>query len=460
MTRTSSIAAPLATQRGISGRAGVGAALATLLVLAGCAEQEVFLPGKREDVRAVLQNPGPQPAEAQRAGPNLSRPISLPAARNNAEWTHSIGTSATRVAHAALSPTPHRIWSAPIGDGDSRKRRITADPVVAGSAIYTLDAGARVTATSVNGQTLWQRDLTPAADSEGQGTGGGLAVSGNTLYVSIGFGILAALDTTTGAPRWQQKLEATGSGTPTVKGDMVYVTAGDDTGWAVRASDGRVQWQTGTATSFENVLGAPAPALTDDLAIFAFGSGQVQASFRQGGLPRWNAHVAGQRTGRALSQVSDVTSAPVVAGNRVFVANHAGQMLALDLASGETVWSAPNGAIGPVWPAGDSIFAITDLNELVRLDAATGTRIWGVPLPNFVKDKPRRQSEVVANHGPILAGGRLIVASNDGLLRSFDPRDGSLVGTTEVPDGATTAPAVANGTLYVVSTDGELHAFR
>ena len=109
---------------------------------------------------------------------------------------------------------------------------------------------------------------------------------------------------------------------------------------------------------------------------------------------------------------------------------------------------------------GGSVFAISDLNELLRLDADTGARIWGVSLPNFVKQKPRRQSEVVPHHGPVVAGGRVIVASGDGVLRSFDPTDGTLIGTTEIPGGATTAPVVAGGVLYVVSRKGDLLAFR
>ena len=86
--------------------------------------------------------------------------------------------------------------------------------------------------------------------------------------------------------------------------------------------------------------------------------------------------------------------------------------------------------------------------------------MWGYKLPNFVRNRPRKAAEIYSHHGPILAGGRIIVASNDGKLRSFDPRDGSLVGSVDVPGGATTAPAVAGGTLYVVGRKGQLHAFR
>lgn len=430
------------------------------LLLSACQDREVFLTGEREDVRAVLQDPTLVAPLDQTNVVNESRPISLGAQKTNANWTHSTGTAQYRTSHPALRSAPQLAWSAKIGAGDGRKHRITADPVVASGRVITLDSQALVTATSTGGETLWSRDLTPATERAGQSSGGGMAIDGDTLYVSVGFGVLTALDLATGATRWEQKLEASGSGTPTIWGDLVYLTAGDNTGWAINKTNGRVEWQVTSSASYRNVLGAPAPALTSKYAIFAFGSGEVHGVFRQGGLPRWNTSVVGRRPGRAGSLVSDVTSAPVVSGDRVYVGNQSGRLSALSVSSGEPLWTARDGAIGPVWPAGGSIFAITDLNELVRIDAADGQRIWGVPLPNFVKDRPRRQSEVFSHYGPVIAGGRVIIASNDGVLRSYSPTDGALVGTAEVPGGATTAPVVAGGTLYVVSAKGQLLAYR
>jgi outer membrane protein assembly factor BamB len=53
-----------------------------------------------------------------------------------------------------------------------------------------------------------------------------------------------------------------------------------------------------------------------------------------------------------------------------------------------------------------------------------------------------------------------MVVSSDGLLRAFDPTDGSLTYSTEIPGGAAAQPAVAGGVLYVVSGKGQLLAFR
>ena len=439
-------------------RTGWIAGLAGCVLLTACSEPQTFLPGPREDLRATLasaQAPGPVGAAE-----NRSLLLLLPAQTGNADWTHRPNSPRYRTENAALAPRPQLAWSANIGVGDGKRQRITADPVVGQGRVFTLDAGATVTATATSGGTLWSRDLTPSGDRSDQATGGGVALADGTLYVSTSFGLLSALDAATGEIRWQQKLEATGSGTPTVLGDLVYLVSGGDTAWAIETATGRVRWQTSTATDQSNVLGGAAPVVSDQLAIFAFGNGEVQATFRQGGLRVWNAIVSGQRRFSALARVADITGDPVLAGDTLYVGTHSGRIVALDTANGERRWTAQDGAISPVWVAGGSVFAVSDRNELLRLDARDGTRIWGVKLPNFTETRPRRQVEVVAHYGPILAGGQLIVASNDGQLRFFDPVSGAQTHALQVPGGATSAPVVAGGTLYVLGARGQLHAFR
>jgi outer membrane protein assembly factor BamB len=425
----------------------------TLLLLAACKEPEVILPGAREDIR---------PSEAVETGSvtSVSRAIRLPAQTANAEWAQFFGTPAFRTAHPALRVVPQRIWSADIGSGNSKRQRINADPVVAGGLIYTLDSAARVSAVAPSGGLVWSTDLVPSDDKEGQATGGGMAYAGGVLYVSSGFGRLSALDAKTGAMRWQQRLDATGSGVPTISDGMIYLVAGDETGWAIRADNGRIAWQIDASPSVANVLGAPAPAMAGQFTIFAFGSGDVIAAFRQGGVRRWIGSVAGKRAGRAVARIGDATGSPVVVGGRVFVGNHSGRIAGFETDSGERVWTAHEGAVTPVWPAGDSLFAITDRSQLVRIDAADGSVIWAADLPGFVKDKPKKRGPIYAHYGPIVAGGRVVVASSDGLLRFFSPEDGRLAGSVEVPGGATSGPVVAGQTLYVMGAKGQLHAFR
>lgn len=433
--------------------------LAGLVGLSACAERQVILPGERENLRAVLSEDEAALA-AQEVPENRALPVSLPATVANTAWTQRHGSPATRVAHPAFGGAMEMLWSNDIGAGDARRNRITADPVVAGGRIFTLDSEARVTATSTAGETVWSSDLVPPRDRGRDATGGGLAFADGKLFVSSGFGLLTALDAATGQQLWQQKLETTGSGTPTVMGDTVYLVAGDRTAWAVNTENGRIRWQFDSTPSVHNVLGGPAPALNDQVAIFAFGSGEVQAAFRGGGLRLWNAVISGHRDGFSRARVTDITGDPVLSGTTAYVGTYGGRLVALNAGTGERLWTAEEGPLNPVWVAGGSLFLVSDQNELVRLDAEDGSRIWGTKLPHFVKDRPRRQKEVFVHYGPVIAGGRLIVASNDGFVRSFDPVSGELVGTVEIPGGATTNPVFAGGVMYVVSSRGALYAFR
>ncbi|CUJ89582.1 Outer membrane protein assembly factor BamB precursor [Ruegeria denitrificans] len=433
-------------------RIGLPAAALSLTVLAACEEPEVILPGAREDIRPTTDNVA---AEVQG-----SKPISLPTQSANTNWPQSAGTPAYRTANAALRATPQRIWSTSIGEGDSRKQRITAEPVVGGGLIYALDAGATASAVTPQGQLAWSTNLIPTNDGDSDATGGGLAYANGVLYVSSGFGRLTALDAKTGAVKWQKRLNATGSGAPLVNDGLLYLVAGDETGWAVNTKDGRIAWQVQGTPSVGNVLGAPAPVIASEFAVFAFGSGDIAAAFRRGGIGRWNSSVAGGRRGRAAAQIVDVTGGPMVVGDTIYIGNHSGRTVAFDAGTGERIWTAGEGAVDTVWPAGDSLFLISDRSQLVRLNRADGSVIWARDLPGFIKDKPGRRGPIVAHYGPILAGGRIVIASNDGYLRFFNPVDGTLVSSVEVPGGATTAPVVAGQTLYAVSSKGELHAFR
>jgi outer membrane protein assembly factor BamB len=59
-----------------------------------------------------------------------------------------------------------------------------------------------------------------------------------------------------------------------------------------------------------------------------------------------------------------------------------------------------------------------------------------------------------------LAGGRLILASSDRILREFDPSDGTLISSMKLPRGAASMPIVVKKTLYLLDMDGSLLAFR
>lgn len=431
-------------------------AVAGALALSACAPRELILPGERFDPREVAAGG----AAAEGSAKPQSVALSLPAMRSNAEWAQRGGNARHDAGHVSLGGGLGRIWSAAIGQGDDRRHRISADPVVGGGMVYTLDSRARVVATSIAGGSVWSVDLTPAGESADSASGGGLAYDGGRVYATTGFGEIVALDAASGGVIWRQRVGSPVGGAPTVAGGTVYVRGRDSSAWAVRASDGRVEWQGEGTPGKAGVMGVASPAVGDRVAIYPYSSGEVSAMLRDGGVPLWSGYVAGARLGRAYSVFSDITGEPVIHGGTVYAGSSAGRMAAFRLADGEVLWTAGEGAMSPVVVAGGSVFAVNDQNELVRLDASNGGRIWGVDLPYFTTQKVKKQKGIYASYGPVLAGGRLFVASGDGLLRAFDPASGVMTGSVAIPGGAASAPVVAGGTLYVVSKSGMLNAYR
>jgi outer membrane protein assembly factor BamB len=62
--------------------------------------------------------------------------------------------------------------------------------------------------------------------------------------------------------------------------------------------------------------------------------------------------------------------------------------------------------------------------------------------------------------GPVLVSDKLILVSSNGYAQALSPYDGKLVGRVEIPDGATIAPVVADGTMYIYTASAELVALR
>ncbi len=439
---------------------GIGLA-AGLGLLAACADKEIILQGKRLPIRDIgpfASSEGDTAAEVEVAA--FDTALGLPAPTVNAAWTQTAGGPTHSIAHPAFTSNPQLVWTAGIGQGNDRKHRIAGDPVVADGRIFTLDSRARVTATSTAGQTLWARDLTPPSDRDGDASGGGVAVAGNRVYATTGFGQVAALDAATGAEIWRQDLAAPATSSPAILGDLIYVVSRDNQAWAIRTDNGRVQWTLPGTPSQAGVVGGAGPAVTEQVAIFPFGSGEIVAALRQGGVRIWGATVAGQRKGRAYANITDIAADPVVVDGVIYTANQSGRAVAIDAGSGNRIWTATHGAYGPVSVAGGSVFLISDQSKLVRLDAASGTEIWSRDLPYFRRERTRKAKAIFAHYGPVLAGGALWVASDDGTLKSYDPATGADRARVELPGGAASNMAVAGRTMYVLSERGQLHAFR
>ncbi|MSU88973.1 PQQ-binding-like beta-propeller repeat protein [Rhodobacteraceae bacterium 2CG4] len=423
------------------------AALAALLALAACTEKEFILPGEREGIR-----PPEAAVDIQGAPP----PLRLPASRANADWTHLNGDPTHLSPAVALSGAPRVLWTADIGEGSAKRQRLSAAPVVANGVVYTMDVASVVTAVSTSGRVLWRSALAPPRERPTEGFGGGLAAGDGALVVTTGYGEVLRLDPAGGAVQWRTAVEGPVRAAPTLADGRAMVVARGDLAYGIDLQTGAIDWRLQGLGEGAGLYGGASPAVRGPVVIFPFVTGEVRAALVRNGLTVWSASITGGRRDEVRSLIKDISGDPVIDFDVVYAANQAGRLVALDRRNGERIWTQQDGSYGPALPVGDSVFLVTDAAEVIRVAASDGRVLWRQPMPEWID--PARRKRAVPHFGPLLAGGRLIVASGDGVLRSFDPTSGRPLGQVALPGPAAAHPAIAGGVLYVVTGDGRLVA--
>lgn len=447
-------AAPLRAQRAaLTRRAAV---LAPIGALAGCSWFDDWfgstkqpLPGRREDVMVG----------EHRLEPPKTRPaIVLPPAVANPDWPQPGGDPAHVVGHPQTGAVLNEAWRTKIGEGGGFRRKITAQPVVFGGRVYTMDSNAVVSAFDLRRGARQWRVETKAKRDRSSNVGGGIAIDGGLLVATTGRGDVVALDAATGAPRWRYQLGVPARSSPTIADGRVFLTTIEQQILALSAQDGKKDWSHQATAAQTLVLGEPAPAYSDGVVVAGFGSGDLLALRAETGAVAWTDSIAAVGGRGSMADISAITGMPVIEGNRVFAIGEGGLMVAIDLPTGRRLWEREVAGSETPWAAGDWLFIVTMDSRAAVLDARDGAVGWVSDLPRY--KNPKEQRDPITWFGPALAGDRLVFAGTNKSAIAVSPYDGKILGERKLPENAALAPIVAAGTLFIVTADGSLLALR
>ncbi|QKY20998.1 PQQ-binding-like beta-propeller repeat protein [Halolamina sp. CBA1230] len=237
-----------------------------------------------------------------------------------------------------------------------------------------------------------------------------------------------------GTPAWDRG--AAGSATPLVDGDAVYSVA--DSATALEARTGEELWATELPATADRT-----PVLTDDLLVVA-ADDRLLALDRADGEERWNVGLPRPADAALTVDPASETITVPLAGRR-----GAAGLVAYDTA-GERLWADDTLAARATAIDGDAVSVTGYLQDgntgvLRRLSVTDGGRQWEREL-----DGPDT-APVVADAGVLVGDG--------GTLALHDPADGERVRTLGTfGDRIPETPAVADGTAFVTSSEGDLVA--
>lgn len=406
------------------------------------AKEEQKLPGERI---SVLQSQ----SEDVTASIEAKGPIELPPPAQNASWSQPGGVASNAPGHLAISGGLKAVWRADAGEGSSKRTRLTAVPVVYDNKVFTLDAEGTVTAVAASsGSTLWRVSLRPEKEKGREGYGGGLAVDGGRLFAATGFGTVVALDPASGRVLWTKVIGIPVRLSPTAANGRVFVVNSDSQLHCLNAEDGSELWKSFGLPEGAAILSNASPAVSGDVVIVPYPSGEVAAFDVRTGDQKWTDSLARGDVRSSLSGIGMVAR-PVVDGNTVFAVSRAGTLTATAKDTGERLWSREISASQTPWVAGDVVFVVDLSGKLIALTRKDGKIKWVTALP---------QSGTWS--GPVLAGGKLWLASSKGLLAGVDAATGNLSTQTNIGQPVLITPVVANGRMYVLTDKASLIAMN
>ncbi|CAA7619796.1 PQQ-binding-like beta-propeller repeat protein [Magnetospirillum sp. UT-4] len=430
--------------------------LAASVALSGCSgwfgENEAPpLPGKRISVLSGDRALAPEASGEQAA-------IRLPPPEPNDDWPQAGGYANHAMHHMAVGDAIAQAWSTGIGTGSSKRAKLLAQPVVAEGMVFTLDADTEVRAVDVKtGKVLWQVDVTPESEDD-TFSGGGIAYEDGQLFISTGFAQVVSIEAKTGRELWRQSLSGPMRAAPTVRAGRVFVVTVDSQTHCLAADDGAVLWTHQGIAETASLLGGASPAVDGNVVVVPYPSGELFALRVDNGSVLWQDALSSTRKTDSVAGLTDIRARPVIDRGRVYAIGHADLLVAIDLRSGRRLWERTIGGIQSPWVAGDYLFLITNHNEAVALDSKTGRVLWVTQLQLW-EDEEDREGRIVWT-GPVLASDRLLLGASHGVLLSLSPYTGTVLGSISTSDGVAIPPSVAQGTVFFLTNDADLVAYR
>lgn len=405
-------------------------------------KEEAKLPGERV---SVLKS-----KEGFEVDETLAKsPVVLPPPRRNADWSQPGGVASNAPGHLDFGGSLGAAWRADIGEGSSDEGRLTASPIVHQGKIYTLDAEGVISAFSVSsGSRLWRVSLAPENERGSEGFGGGIAAKGERIFVTTGFGVVVALNAGNGTVEWTREIGVPLRSSPTAIDGKLFFVSTESRLYCLSTADGVELWTFRGLPETATLLSNVSPAVADDTVVVPYPSGEVIAYTVSAGRPAWVESLSRTRGGSSLAGLSD-PARPAIDRGVVFAVGHSGRMFATAQKSGERIWTKRIHGTQMPWPAGNLVFVVDVNGVLMALSRQEGKVRWLTELPRATRWS-----------GPVLAGGRLWLASADGIVLSVDAKTGAVLSQRDLDAPIFIAPIVASGRMFVLTDKARLLALN
>ncbi|HCM62383.1 MAG TPA: outer membrane protein assembly factor BamB [Morganella sp. (in: Bacteria)] len=350
--------------------------------------------------------------------------------------------------------SPQTVWDKSVGNGIG-KYYSHLSPAWEGSTVYAADRNGLVKALDIDsGVEIWSVNLAEKtgflSSNLSAMLSGGLTVSGEHLYVGTERGALIALNTNDGELAWTQNAGGEVLSRPVVSDGLVLVHTGNGLLQAFDTASGESRWSLNLDTPSLSVRGESAPAISTGAAIVGGDNGRVSAVMLNQGQLIWQQRISMTTGTTEISRLNDVDMTPIVADGRVYAIAYNGNLVSMDMRSGQILWKRDFGSVNEMVLDGESLYIIDQNDNVYAIRAADGVTLWS-------QDKLQHRNL----SAPEVFNGYLVTGDGEGYLHWLDTSTGQFVAQNKLnSSGIFARPSIAGDKLMVQTRDGRLYLLR
>lgn len=396
--------------------------------------------------------------------PNRTRALlvlaaSLVAVASGGCWHNaSLESSPTFSAQSTVrSPVIKLVWRKTIHDSqdwDYRNQEFSAPALISRKDELVVGASdghvSRVKASS--GKTIWSRTLVNpekgplGADPErlGSPVHADVLVHDRLVFVGTLDGGVHALNYTDGTTRWSFKAEdAIESGLTYADGRLLFMD-GREILYTLDATTGKLLWRyQRRAPEYFTIKGAGVPTVRNGVVYAGFADGALVALQLDTGELVWSRDLSADRT-----EFTDIDLQPIVDGDRIYVGSYASGLNIVALEDGLLEWRLPLDNLTAMIQHREILYLTTAQGRVVAVDPVQRKTLWSF---RFKDANPVG----LTAHGPYL-----FVATADGPLAVLDREVGTLLHRWNPSNGFHTPPVFDKARGFILSNGGILYSFE
>ncbi|MBD1228026.1 outer membrane protein assembly factor BamB [Xenorhabdus griffiniae] len=348
---------------------------------------------------------------------------------------------------------PRIVWDKSVGSGTGEYYSHLS-PTWQGSTVYVADRHGIVKAFDIDsGKEIWATDLSEKAGLLSSRLpallSGGLTVSGDRLYIGTEKAKVIALDATNGKVEWESTVAGEALSRPVVSDGFVLIHTGNGMLQALNETDGHIAWSVNMDTPALSVRGESAPAVAYGAAIVGSDNGRISAVLLSEGQLIWQQRISQVTGSTEIDRLNDVDMTPVISDNVIYAIAYNGNLVAMDMRSGQIIWKRDLGSVHDMVVTDSNIFIVDQDDRILSLRKSDGVTLWS-------------QNDLLHRHltGPEMYNGYLVVGDAEGYLHWLNMADGKFVAQNKIDSsGLLSRPVVASDKLMLQAKDGTVYLY-